>query len=107
MRGPKRVKRLGKLAELARTEERRVCEELGRAQRQLDENIRRLDELENYRRDYSGRFGNTAQVSPARWQDYQHFLHRIDNAVVEQQAQIEAGRQARDAHRRRWLARQP
>ena len=78
MRGRKRIKRLGKLAEIARREERQVCEELGRAQRHLDDSIRRLGELETYRRDYSGRFGNRAQISPARWQDYQHFLNRIE-----------------------------
>ncbi len=100
-----RLKRMRKLADLARSEERRVCEEMGRAQRQLNEHEERLDELEAYRRDYSDKFRPGGHLSPARWQDYQHFLQRIDDAVVEQRSQIEAGKAARDAHRRRWLIR--
>ena len=99
----KRSDRMRKLAELARTEERRECERMGRAQQALDQEIRRLDELTAYRREYTSRFDHAADVSPVRWQDYQNFLRRIDQAARDLEQQIQAGRDARDAHRRRWL----
>lgn len=92
-----------RLADLAKTEERRECEEMGRLQRSLDQEEQRLTELEEYRRDYARRFDGSEQLAPARWQDYQNFLQRIDRAMAEQKNNIQAGKQARDAHRRRWL----
>lgn len=92
-----------RLAELAKTEERRECEELGRLQRSLDQDEKRLDDLEVYRKEYSQRFAGTREVVPARWQDYQNFLQRIDDAMTDQRNNIQVGKQARDAHRQRWL----
>ena len=99
----RRTERMRRLAGLAKTEERRECEELGRLQRSLNQDEKRLNELEAYRKEYSRRFENTQQVAPARWQDYQNFLQRIDHAMTDQRNNIQAGKQARDAHRQRWL----
>lgn len=99
----KRSTRMQRLVGLARIEERRECQEMGRLQRSLDDDKRRLNELESYRKEYSRRFEGAGQVAPARWQDYQNFLQRIDHAMTDQKQQIQIGRQARDAHRARWL----
>lgn len=92
-----------RLAELAKTEERRECEELGRLQQSLNQDKKRLDDLETYRKEYSQRFSSAQKVAPARWQDYQNFLQRIDDAMMDQRNNIQVGKQARDAHRQRWL----
>lgn len=99
----KRTRRMQRLADLARTEERRVCEEMGRTQRALALDQQRLAELKVYRADYTRRFDVSERVPAARWQDYQNFLKRIDQAMTDQEQHIRAGEVARDAHRRRWL----
>lgn len=93
-----------KVFDIAKTDERKVCEEMGKVQRSLDAEISRLEELESYRRNYAEQFRGKKTLSPARWQDYQKFLQRIDAAVDAQREQVLAGRKNRDAHRRQWLA---
>ena len=99
----KRSVRMKKIFDIAKAEERKVCEAMGRAQRSLDAEISRLDELESYRRNYAGQFSGNQSVSPARWQDYQNFLQRIDQAVEAQKEQVMVGKETRNAQRRRWL----
>lgn len=72
-------------------------------QRALDMDERRLDELKSYRNEYASRFNGSERVAAARWQDYQNFLKRIDQAMTDQEQHIRAGKESRDAHRRRWL----
>lgn len=72
-------------------------------QRALDMDERRLQELKTYRHEYARKFGVSERVPAARWQDYQNFLRRIDQAMTDQEQHIRAGKESRDAHRRRWL----
>ena len=99
----KRSKRMSKVVAVAQSEERRVCLEMGRAQQAVDADVERLQELEAYRHSYSREFTFTGNVSSQRWQDYQNFLRRIDDAVAAQKEQVLTGQQNRDAHRRRWM----
>lgn len=94
-----------KVFDLARTEERKACEAMGRVQKTLDSEISRLNELESYRQRYAKQFKGNQTISPARWQDYQNFLKRIDQAVDAQKVQVMSGRETRDRHRRHWLVR--
>lgn len=99
----KRSSRMQKIVQLAKSEELKVCRQMGRVQKSLESDIDRLGELESYRRDYRQQFSQPDTISPARWQDYQSFLQRIDQAVDAQKQQILNGTAVRDAHRRRWL----
>ena len=99
----KRSDRIKKVIALADSEERRECLALGKAQRTLDDEINRLAELESYRRGYAERSQPGSSVSSVRWQDYQHFLNRLDSAVNAQKQLIVDGEQNIDVHRRRWL----
>lgn len=99
----KRSDRMKRIASLAESEERKVCEEMGRVQQMLDKEIDRLEELEAYRRNYAQGFKAGGSVSPVRWQDYQNFLARLDLAVDAQKRQVMSNTETRDAHRRRWL----
>ncbi|MDH4046662.1 MAG: flagellar export protein FliJ [Gammaproteobacteria bacterium] len=99
----KRSDRIQKVVSIADSEERRECMELGKAQRALEDEISRLEELNEYRRGYAERTLPGASVSALRWQDYQHFLNRLDNAVNAQKQLIVNSEQNIDAHRRRWL----
>jgi len=98
-----RSNRMQKIFKLAKAEERRIAEEMGRVQRSLNADISRLQDLESYRQNYSEQFKSSGTISAARWQDYQDFLERIDNAVAGQKEQVMTGRENRDVHRRRWL----
>ena len=98
-----RAERMQKIFKLAKAEERRVAEEMGRVQRSLNAEINRLQELESYRQNYTAQFKSSGTISAARWQDYQNFLERIDRAVDGQKEQIVTGRETRDVQRRRWM----
>lgn len=100
----RRSSRIEKVMSIAGSEERRESMELGKAQRALDEEINRLAELKDYRRSYAERTLPNASVTALRWQDYQHFLNRLDRAVSAQQQLILDGERNIDAHRRRWMA---
>lgn len=98
-----RSNRISKIFDIAKIEEKKTCETMGRAQRSLDEEIERLRELESYRSSYTAQFNTQRLTNSARWQDYQNFLERIEKAVATQKAQILIGEESRDAHRRRWM----
>jgi flagellar FliJ protein len=100
----RRSTRIEKVASIAGSEERRESIELGKAQRALYDEIDRLAELQDYRRSYAERSLPDASLSAVRWQDYQHFLNRLDRAVTAQQQLILDGERNIDAHRRRWMA---
>lgn len=99
--------RLGRVRQLAESEEREHCRSMGEAQRALDAHERRLEELETYRREYAARSAAAregASLSSARYADYQNFLKRLDDAVRAQSEVVLTNRCNRDAHRDRWLA---
>jgi flagellar FliJ protein len=98
-----RSRRLSKVAALAKTEERRQCQEMGHAQRQLDAELKQLEELRRYRESYLSRRGNSASISKHQWQDYHRFLERMDQAVDAQEQLVAESRRNRDLQRRRWI----
>jgi flagellar FliJ protein len=100
----RRSSRIQKVVSIAGSEERRECMKFGKAQRALDDEIERLAELQDYRHNYANRSLPDSSISAARWQDYQHFLNRLDQAVTAQQQVILDGERNTEAHRRRWLA---
>ncbi|MEQ9563145.1 MAG: flagellar export protein FliJ [Woeseiaceae bacterium] len=100
----RRSSRIEKVVSIAGSEERRESIELGKAQRALDDEVDRLAELQNYRSSYAERSLPETSLSAVRWQDYQHFLNRLDRAVAAQQQLILDGERNIDVHRRRWMA---
>ena len=99
----KKSERISRIVAVSKTEERSQCQEMGRAQKKLDDEVDRLGELKAYRHSYQRQFQPGGDVSSARWQDYQNFMRRLDQAVLAQQEQVLTGRQNRDAHRQRWM----
>ena len=89
---------------VAKSEERKKCQEMGRAQLLLDAEINRLGELQSYRKTYEERASSGSGIQPAHWADYQNFLHRLGDAVTEQQKHVLTGRENRDLHRKHWMA---
>lgn len=75
----------------------------GRSQSKLIEQMKKLGELQAYRRTYANKSPVSQGTSIAHWQDYQNFLHRLDNAVVSQQQIVRDSERNVAAHRQRWL----
>jgi len=99
-----RSRKIGKVVALEAAEERRQGIVTARSQRQLQEQMARLGELNAYRQSYGDRSRSMQQVSSVHWKDYQNFLARLDQAVQSQQQIVNDSEQNLDAHRRRWLA---
>lgn len=97
------VGRMQRVLALAASEEKRECQEMGKSQRTLDEELRRVEELAAYRRSYAERPAPTGAVDAARWIDYQNFLRRLDQAVELQTRVVSESERHLDAHRTRWL----
>ncbi len=98
-----RAGRLGRLADLARAEERRAASELGRLTTELERQRGQLGELHAYRESYSERTRSVGAGSSVHWKDYQDFCHRLDKAVVAQRDVVSVAEQNVDAARRRWM----
>lgn len=98
------VDRMQRVLALAASEERRECQEMGRSQQALDDEISRAEELKAYRRSYAERPVPSVPVDASRWLDYQNFLRRLDQAVALQAQVVTESERHRDAHRARWLA---
>lgn len=96
-----RAERLQRVFRLSETEEQAECRNLGAAQRQLDEETARLEQLKAYRQSYGD--PRPREIGSVQWQDYQHFLARLDEAIAVQARTVQDGRRRRDLHRRRWL----
>jgi flagellar FliJ protein len=89
---------------VARSEERKQCMEMGRAQLLLDAEVNRLGELQSYRENYEKRMAPGDGIQPAHWADYQNFLRRLSEAVIEQQKHVLTGKESRDLHRKHWMS---
>ncbi len=99
----KRTRKIGKIASLAAAEERRLGEETGRSQRQLNEQLERLGELNAYRHNYSHKNVAADGVDSAHLKDYRNFLSRLDAAVKAQQQIVRDCERNLAAHRQRWM----
>lgn len=101
----KRSDRIQRVQDIAENEERGYSRALGEAQRQLDEQQKRLQELRQYRSEYASRQprGKGGAISSVQWADYQNFLRRLDDAVHAQAQLVADGKRNRDAHRQRWM----
>lgn len=81
-------------------EERKV---MANSQGLLNNVEERLDELKSYRIHYASNQRPDSGAGGLQWQDYHKFMQRLDDAVLEQEKIVDAGRIQREAHRKRWM----
>jgi flagellar FliJ protein len=93
-----------KVSRLTESEEAAECRAMGQAQQHLEKEVARLEELKAYRESYRAERQAPRRIGSLQWQDYQSFLQRLDQAIALQTRAVMDGKQARDLHRRRWLA---
>ncbi len=97
-----RSSRFQKIVKIAETDERRFAEATGASQRQLNDQVARLGELNAFRHDYAAKSKSRGFTSAAQLKDYQDFLTRLDQAVTSQQQIIHDCEQNLERHRRQW-----
>lgn len=98
----RKVNRLKKVVALAEMEEQHECIEMKKVQQTLDQAVDRLHELTSYRRKYQSEPHFKGSVGAVRWQDYQRFLARLNQAVDSQSEFVSNNQQMLEVHRRRW-----
>jgi len=100
----KRSERLDVVQQVAARTERERAERVGAAERHLVEMQQKLAALEKYRSEYENGFaargGAGADVIGMR--DFQTFLARLGEALVQQRELVALARKALDAERSNW-----
>lgn len=87
----KRSNRIQPLKNLASRHEQQAARVLGQSRTQLGAQLKRLQELFSYREDYQQRFRREAKkgIAGAQLQSYQTFIQQLDEAIRQQQTQVE------------------
>lgn len=97
-----RSKRMQPVVDVTANREREAARRLGELQQRQQAAEQRLQELIDYREDYTRQFAAGGSLSVARLQDYRIFLGRLNQAVEQQQALVERARLDCAAQRARW-----
>jgi flagellar protein FliJ len=84
-------RRFAPIKRIAEKKEKDAAVRFGRERRERDEAQARLQELRQYHQEYMQRYTNTVQAGgPApRLRDYQHFIDKLERAIVEQERILE------------------
>ncbi|MBL4711615.1 MAG: flagellar export protein FliJ, partial [Gammaproteobacteria bacterium] len=101
----KSSKKLKPVANLAKQNERSAARLHGSVLNELKKQEERLEELIVYRDQYLASF-NTAMslgISSIQMQDYRLFIHRLNDAIQQQQQNVLNGQQNRDASKGSWM----
>ncbi len=100
-----RNKPLVTVAKIATDRERNAAREMGHSQAELDVHAARLDELNNYRRQYLQQFQVASKqgLGVVQLQEYQIFLGRLDDAIKQQQKLLEGSRLTHEERQKLWL----
>ncbi len=98
-------KTLKPIANLANLSERSAAKVHGSVLRELQKQKNQLNELTNYRDQYLNAFKTAGKsgLSAVQMQDYRLFLQRLDNAILQQQEQVENGKQNTQLSQKKWM----
>ena len=100
----KRSERLDVVQQAAARTERERAERVGAAERHLAEMQQKLAALEKYRNEYESGFAAKAGagVDVVGMRDFQTFLAKLGEAMVQQREYVALARNALDAERSNW-----
>ncbi|PCJ88923.1 MAG: flagellar export protein FliJ [Thiotrichaceae bacterium] len=101
----KSSKKLQPIANLAKQNERGAARNHGNVLRALKQQENQLNELISYRNEYINTFNSAGAngMSVIQFQDYTLFLHRLDDAIKQQQQLVTNGRTDCDQSKSKWL----
>jgi flagellar FliJ protein len=100
-----RSKRLKPVAQFADSRQQDAAVALANYRRVYDEHENRLNELRGYRAEYLERFhaAGAAGMDAMQLQEYRAFIDRLDKAVAQQEAVVQAARQEYEQKKQAWL----
>ncbi len=100
----RKSQRMETVVRLARHDERSAGQALARARQVLEAQLQRLQELEDYRRDYARRFSELGGggIDMARLNEYRRFIARLDEAIRQQRQHLERCQEAVEHSRQAW-----
>ncbi len=106
MIGMTRSKRMKPVVKVAEGREQAAARVMGEAQRQLQAQEDKLQELITYRAQYTEQFqvSGGAGLGAARLQDYRVFLSRLNQAIEQQHVRIAQCQQDCERQRSNWMA---
>ncbi|MDF0605018.1 flagellar export protein FliJ [Neisseriaceae bacterium TC5R-5] len=92
------------LIHLAEDKQKAAAERMNNAQNKLNEAYARMQQLENFRDEYRTRLTThaTQGMGVLQYQDFQRFLGRLNEAVVQQQSEIDRCTQRFLLERQTW-----
>ena len=97
---------LSTLIDLANKETDEAAKRLGATLHLSEEASQKLDLLLQYRNDYAERYQTTmaSGISATQINNYQVFIHKLDNAIAGQQKVVADAAQRTDQARAAWIA---
>ncbi len=100
-----RSKRIKPVAKFAHQKERDAASELGKCRSSLNDKEKKLQELLEYRDDYTRKFSenNDTSIDARVMQDYRLFLSRLNEAIEMQRALVNQGKEACDLQTENWM----
>ena len=98
----KRSRRMQPVQDVATAEEQNLARELADAERTLESQLGRLEELKRHRQDYTARSREAGSLGSTQWRDYRLFLDRLNHAIVAQERIVTGWRTRCDGVRRQW-----
>jgi len=98
-------KKLHPVANLAKLNERNAAKLHGSVLRELQKQENQLNELINYRNQYLAAFKTAGEsgLSAIQMQDYRIFIQRLDDAIGQQQQNVNNGRQDTQSSQTKWM----
>lgn len=100
-----RSKKLQPVADLAKQNENTAARNHGSVLRELQQHENQLNELLNYREQYLTALQTAGQtgLSAIQLQDYRLFLKRLDDAIKQQQQNVNNERQNCESSQNQWM----
>ena len=98
----KNNRRMQILVDLAKRKEDSAAQLLARDKAKGQHDLQKLDELRHYAEQYESE-RNLMGLSAYLTTNYQHFVNRVQQAIVQQEAAVGRSEQQADMSMRRWL----
>ena len=98
--------RLKPVSEIAASHERDAAKHMGEQQRLLDAHRQKLEDLIQYRSEYSEKMlsAGSSGIGAGQMQDYSMFIRRLEEAIAFQRGQIDLAQRQLEVKQREWRA---
>ncbi len=101
----RRSKRMSAVIKLAQNREKEAVRQMGVSRQHLNLQLQTLEELVAYRSEYTREFQDAIKtgLGALSMQDYHQFLFRLNEAIQQQQEQVNEATQGHELSKKFWL----